>query len=153
MTSNNKRELLSRSQSSNFIRLEWLQKLSSAVRKLLNRIRPYGGTYDPLHEKITEEDEGIDDLPGSISPCDDEGRAIGQVIHDVAPRASLLFSSTSGKADMVAAIHKMSNNGRRASTTAGITGVAAAGADVTSAGNDGRQSYESSYRSSEIAGE
>lgn len=69
-----------------------------------------------------------DDLPGTANPCGhstnvlnlgegpmegkDEGRAMAQIVHDVAPGAHILFESGGyGQVDMARAIRDLANNG------------------------------------------
>jgi subtilisin family serine protease len=100
----------------------------------------------------------------------DEGRAILQLLHDVAPGSKLAFYTASvGQADMAAGIKALADAGARIIVDDVIyfaepmfqDGVIAQSVDsvkargvtyFSSAGNDERQSYEAAYRRSADAG-
>ncbi|HEY9641647.1 MAG TPA: S8 family serine peptidase [Coleofasciculaceae cyanobacterium] len=105
-------------------------------------------------------------LQDSLSLRTDEGRAMLQIIHDVAPGAELLFHSTgSTEADFAAAVRSLVQAGADIivddigfpSTPLFQDGVTAQAVDeaarqgviyFSSAGNDGNRSYQSQFRPS-----
>jgi hypothetical protein len=118
-------------------------------------------------------DQASGDLPAGVSilddtapVCADEGRAMAQIVHDVAPGAGLAFhTATNGAADFAQGIRDLAAAG--ASVIVDDIGyyaepffqdgvVAQAVDEVTAqgvayfsaAGNDGRQSYEAPFRRS-----
>jgi len=100
------------------------------------------------------------------SECTDEGRAMMQIIHDVAPGASLSFSTAlTGEEDFAAGILALANDGAKVIVddveyfdepmfedgvvADAVDQVVARGvAYFSAAGNEGRQSYQSAFRSS-----
>ncbi|HEX2906392.1 MAG TPA: S8 family serine peptidase [Phototrophicaceae bacterium] len=106
--------------------------------------------------------------PASISPGDDEGRGIGQVLHDVAPGAPLAFHpADGGQANFAQDIFDLEAAGVQVLTDDVIflaepmfqDGVIAQAVDTvvadgipyfSSAGNDARQSYQNVCVSTEI---
>jgi len=118
------------------------------------------------------------DLPTAITvleegPCDvsgfgstDEGRALAEVVHDVAPAAGIAFHTTQGgQASFAQGIIELANFGAKVITDDVIyfaepmfqDGIIAQAVDLvkargvsyfSAAGNDGRKSYESPFRGS-----
>jgi subtilisin family serine protease len=100
------------------------------------------------------------------SECTDEGRAMMQIVHDVAPGASLSFTTAlTGEEDFAAGILALANDGAKVvvddveyfDEPMFEDGVVADAADqvvargvayFSAAGNEGRQSYQSVFRSS-----
>jgi subtilisin family serine protease len=100
------------------------------------------------------------------SECTDEGRAMMQIVHDVAPGASLSFNTAmNSEEDFAAGIVALANDGSKVIVddveyfdepmfedgvvAAAVDQVAARGvAYFSAAGNEGRQSYQSPFRSS-----
>ena len=100
------------------------------------------------------------------SECTDEGRAMMQIIHDVAPGAPLSFSTAfTGEEDFAAGILALANDGAKVIVddveyfdepmfedgvvADAVDQVVARGvAYFSAAGNEGRQSYQSAFRSS-----
>ncbi len=100
----------------------------------------------------------------SCSGADDEGRAMLQIVHDVAPGASLAFASAfNGMASFAANIHALQSAGAKVIVddviyfaepmfqdgiiAQAVDDVVASGAAYFSAaGNEARQSYESVFR-------
>jgi subtilisin family serine protease len=100
------------------------------------------------------------------SECTDEGRAMMQIIHDVAPGASLSFTTAlTGEEDFAAGILALANDGAKVivddveyfDEPMFEDGVVADAADqvvargvayFSAAGNEGRQSYQAPFRSS-----
>ena len=100
------------------------------------------------------------------SECTDEGRAMMQIVHDVAPGASLSFSTAlTGEEDFAAGILALANDGAKVivddveyfDEPMFEDGVVADAVDqvvgrgvayFSAAGNEGRQSYQSAFRSS-----
>jgi len=100
------------------------------------------------------------------SECTDEGRAMMQIVHDVAPGASLSFNTAlTSEEDFAAAVVALANDGARVIVddveyfdepmfedgvvAAAVDQVAARGvAYFSAAGNEGRQSYQAAFRSS-----
>ena len=100
------------------------------------------------------------------SECTDEGRAMMQIIHDVAPGAALSFNTAlAGEEDFAAGIQTLANDGAKVIVddveyfdepmfedgvvADAVDQVVARGvAYFTAAGNEGRQSYQSAFRSS-----
>jgi len=98
--------------------------------------------------------------------CTDEGRAMMQVVHDVAPGASLSFNTAlTSEEDFAAGIVALANDGAKVMVddveyfdepmfedgviSNAIDQVVARGvAYFSAAGNEGRQSYEAAFRSS-----
>ncbi|HEY6922976.1 MAG TPA: S8 family serine peptidase [Steroidobacteraceae bacterium] len=98
--------------------------------------------------------------------CTDEGRAMMQVVHDVAPGASLSFNTAlTSEEDFAAGIGALANDGAKVIVddveyfdepmfedgvvANAIDHVVARGvAYFSAAGNEGRQSYQSGFRSS-----
>jgi subtilisin family serine protease len=98
--------------------------------------------------------------------CTDEGRAMMQVVHDVAPGASLSFSTAlTSEEDFAAGIVALANDGAKVIVddvgyfdepmfedgvvSNAIDQVVARGvAYFSAAGNEGRQSYQAAFRSS-----
>ncbi len=98
--------------------------------------------------------------------CTDEGRAMMQVVHDVAPGASLSFSTAlTSEEDFAAGIVALANDGAKVIVddvdyfdepmfedgvvANAIDQVVARGvAYFSAAGNEGRQSYQAAFRSS-----
>lgn len=98
--------------------------------------------------------------------CTDEGRAMMQVVHDVAPGASLSFNTAlTSEEDFAAGIVALANDGAKVIVddveyfdepmfedgvvADAIDQVVARGvAYFSAAGNEGRQSYEAAFRSS-----
>lgn len=98
--------------------------------------------------------------------CTDEGRAMMQVVHDVAPRASLSFSTAvTGEENFAAGVLALANDGAKVIVddveyfdepmfedgviADAIDQVVARGvAYFSAAGNEGRQSYQSAFRAS-----
>ncbi|HVW71408.1 MAG TPA: S8 family serine peptidase [Steroidobacteraceae bacterium] len=98
--------------------------------------------------------------------CTDEGRAMMQIIHDVAPGAALSFNTAfSGEEDFAAGILALANDGAKVIVddveyfdepmfedgvvADAVDQVVARGvAYFSAAGNEGRQSYQSAFRSS-----
>jgi Ca2+-binding RTX toxin-like protein len=110
----------------------------------------------------------LNELDGSGS---DEGRAMLQLIHDVAPKASLAFHTASeGEASFASGIVALANAGAKVIVDDVFyyaepmfqDGIIAQAVDrvvnnngvayFSSAGNSGRRSYESAFRDSGIAG-
>lgn len=127
----------------------------------------------------TADDIKNGDLPADVkvlaeqSPCDgghDEGRAIAQIIHDVAPGASILYHSAfNGEADFAQGIIDLADAGANVIVDdVGYfdepnfqDGIVAQAVDTvkkrgvayfSSAGNDARASYEGSWRTSNSTG-
>ncbi len=127
----------------------------------------------------TAQDIASGDLPADIkilseaSPCDgsnDEGRAIGQIIHDVAPGASLAYHTAfNGEADFAQGIIDLADAGAKViiddvgyfDEPMFQDGIVAQAVDTvkkrgvayfSSAGNDARASYESPFRKSSSVG-
>jgi hypothetical protein len=119
------------------------------------------------------------DLPANVkvlseaSPCtgsNDEGRAIAQIIHDVAPGASILFHTAfNGEADFAQGIIDLADAGATViiddvsyfDEPMFQDGIVAQAVDAvkkrgvayfSSSGNDARQSYESPFRKSSSVG-
>jgi subtilisin family serine protease len=100
------------------------------------------------------------------SECTDEGRAMMQIVHDVAPGASLSFNTAmNSEEDFAAGIVALANDGSKVIVddveyfdepmfedgvvATAVDQVAARGvAYFSAAGNEGRQSYQSPFRSS-----
>lgn len=100
------------------------------------------------------------------SECTDEGRAMMQIIHDVAPGAPLSFNTAfTGEEDFAAGILALANDGAKVivddveylDEPMFADGVVADAVDqvvargvayFSAAGNEGRQSYQSAFRSS-----
>ena len=100
------------------------------------------------------------------SECTDEGRAMMQVVHDIAPGASFSFTSAmTGEEDFAAGIVALANDGAKVMVddveyldepmfedgvvAAAVDQVVARGvAYFSAAGNEGRQSYQAAFRSS-----
>jgi len=100
------------------------------------------------------------------SECTDEGRAMMQIVHDVAPGASLSFSTAlTGEEDFAAGILALANDGAKVivddveyfDEPMFEDGVVADAVDqvvgrgvayFSAAGNEGRQSYQATFRSS-----
>ena len=100
------------------------------------------------------------------SECTDEGRAMMQIIHDVAPGAPLSFNTAlTGEEDFAAGIQALANDGAKVIVDdvqyfdepmfedgvvadAVDQAVARGVAYFSAAGNEGRQSYQSAFRSS-----
>jgi subtilisin family serine protease len=98
--------------------------------------------------------------------CTDEGRAMMQIVHDVAPGASLSFTTAfTGEEDFAAGILALANDGAKVIvddveyfdepmfedgvvTDAADQAVARGIAYFSAAGNEGRQSYQSAFRPS-----
>jgi len=98
--------------------------------------------------------------------CTDEGRAMMQIIHDVAPGASLSFTTAvTGEEDFAAGILALANDGAKVIVDdveyldepmfedgvvaeAVDQAVARGVAYFSAAGNEGRQSYQAAFRSS-----
>jgi hypothetical protein len=114
----------------------------------------------------------LDDLQGDdCNDALDEGRAIGQIIHDVAPGASLAFHTAfRSEADLAQGIIDLANAGSKIIIDDVIyydepmfqDGIVAQAVDTvkargvayfSSAGNDARASYESPFRKSNSVGE
>jgi Subtilase family len=126
----------------------------------------------------TKQDIANGDLPADIkilndeacSGSADEGRAIGQIIHDVAPGASLAFHTAfNSEADFAQGIIDLANAGSTIIDDDVVyfdepmfqDGILAQAVDkvhdrgipyFSSAGNDARQSYESQFRLSSSKG-
>jgi subtilisin family serine protease len=97
--------------------------------------------------------------------CTDEGRAMGQIVHDVAPGAALSFQTAlTGEEEFAAAITALANDGARiivddvgyytepmfedGVVARAVDDVVARGvAYFSAAGNEGRQSYQGPFRS------
>lgn len=100
------------------------------------------------------------------SECTDEGRAMMQIVHDVAPGAALSFNTAfTGEEDFAAGILALANDGAKVivddveyfDEPMFEDGVVAEAVDqavargiayFSAAGNEGRQSYQSAFRSS-----
>jgi subtilisin family serine protease len=100
------------------------------------------------------------------SECTDEGRAMMQIVHDVAPGASLSFTTAlTSEEDFAAGILAVANDGAKVIVDdveyfdepmfedgvvadAADQAVARGVAYFSAAGNEGRQSYQSVFRSS-----
>lgn len=139
--------------------------LSDSFRCLTGPINP-GQPFT-----TTKDDIANGDLPASIkvlsdTACDgsnDEGRAIGQIIHDVAPGASLAFHTAfNNEADFAQGIIDLADAGAKVIVDDVIyfdepmfqDGIVAQAVDTvhdrgvayfSSAGNDARQSYEGKF--------
>src|ERR1700730_895815 len=100
------------------------------------------------------------------SECTDEGRAMMQIVHDVAPGTSLSFNTAvTGEEDFAAGILALANDGAKVIVddveyfdepmfedgvvADAVDQAAARGvAYFSAAGNEGRQSYQSAFRAS-----
>ena len=100
------------------------------------------------------------------SECTDEGRAMMQIVHDISPGASLSFNTAlTSQEDFAAGIVALANDGAKVIVddveyfdepmfedgivANAVDQVAARGvAYFSAAGNEGRQSYQSAFRSS-----
>jgi subtilisin family serine protease len=100
------------------------------------------------------------------SECTDEGRAMMQIVHDVAPGTSLSFNTAvTGEEDFAAGILALANDGAKVIVDdveyfdepmfedgvvadAVDQAVARGVAYFSAAGNEGRQSYQSAFRAS-----
>src|SRR5580698_1913703 len=100
------------------------------------------------------------------SECTDEGRAMMQIVHDVAPGASLSFTTAmTSEEDFAGGIQTLANDGAKVIVddveyfdepmfedgvvADAVDQVVARGvAYFSAAGNEGRQSYQSAFRSS-----
>ena len=133
---------------------------------------------DPAQVATTQEDDiASDDLPADIvnledldSGCSDEGRAMGQIVHDVAPGAALAFHTAfNGMADFANGILELAYEAgsdvivddviffAEPMFLDGIIGQAADTVNgwnipyFSSAGNNVRDSYEDAFRAVEAA--
>ena len=115
----------------------------------------------PLGVRILSDLHSVPD-----SECTDEGRAMMQIVHDVAPGASLSFNTAlTSEEDFAAGIGALANDGARVIVddveyfdepmfedgvvAAAVDQVVARGvAYFSAAGNEGRQSYQAAFRSS-----
>jgi hypothetical protein len=122
------------------------------------------------------EDKATDDVPADVTvlsngpcPATDEGRAMVQLIHDVAPGATQKFHTAfNGILDFASGILKLRDAGAKVIVDDVIyytenmfsDGIIAQAADravaqgaayFSSAGNDARLSYESAYRETNVA--
>ena len=122
------------------------------------------------------QDEATDDVPANVQvlsdgpcPATDEGRAMVQLIHDVAPGAAQKFHTAfNGVLDFANGILRLRNAGANVIVDdviyfaenmfsdgiiaqAADRAVATGAAYFSSAGNDGRLSYESAYREASVA--
>jgi subtilisin family serine protease len=102
---------------------------------------------------------------GSLDRAKDEGRAMLQIVHDIAPGAELMFHAVSGPEDMAGAIAALADRGADiivddvgfVSEPFFQDGIVARSVDravaagvvyVSAAGNDGDRSYEDEFRNS-----
>ncbi len=107
---------------------------------------------------------GVNILDDTATDCTDEGRAMAQIVHDVAPDAGLAFHTAfNGQADFAQGIKDLAAAGAdiivddvfyyaepmfqdgviaQAADTVNASGVAY----FSAAGNNGRQAYESTFR-------
>ncbi len=122
----------------------------------------------PRRTRILE--EIADCTPPDEPPAIDEGRAIGQIIHDVAPAASLLFhTAVNSEADFAQGIIDLADAGasiivddigyfdepmfQDGIVAQAVNAVKRRGvAYFSSAGNSARESYESNFRLSKSYG-
>jgi len=114
---------------------------------------------------------GVTVLDDTFCPATDEGRGMLQIIHDVAPGADLAFHSASGGiANFANGIVELATIGgadvivddvvylgepffQDGAVAQAVDQVAAMGVSYfSSAGNDGRQGYQSAFRDSGVAG-
>lgn len=104
--------------------------------------------------------------PAPDAECSDEGRAMGQIVHDVAPGASISFHTAfTGEEDFAAGIAALANDGAKVivddigyfDEPMFEDGVVAKAIDAivergvayfSAAGNEARRSYEAKFRSS-----
>jgi subtilisin family serine protease len=118
-----------------------------------------------------EQDIGNDDLPTETTildngacPGSDEGRAMSQIVHDIAPGASIAFHTAfNSEFDFAEGIIELADNGADVSVDDVIyfaepmfmDGMIAQAVDIvaargvphySSAGNDARHSYENAFR-------
>lgn len=126
----------------------------------------------------TKQDIANDDLPAdtkilndqACANANDEGRAIGQIVHDVAPGASVAFhTANNSEADFAQGIIDLANAGSTIIDDDVIyfdepmfqDGIVAQAVDTvyargipyfSSSGNEARQSYESDFRLSSSTG-
>ena len=127
------------------------------------------GTQETIDVKNGDLPAGIVVLDDSACPGIDEGRAMMQIIHDVAPGAALAFHSAfNGQADFAEGIAELAEEaGARVIVDDVIyfaepmfqDGIVAQAVDkvrakgvayLSSAGNEGRDAYESEFRDSGI---
>jgi len=112
----------------------------------------------------------INIIDDTACPGTDEGRAMMQIVHDVAPKAKLAFHTAfNGQADMAGGIVELAQAGSKVIVDDVIyfaepmfqDGIIAQAADTarsmgaayfSSAGNNARDAFEDSFRSSGIAG-
>jgi hypothetical protein len=135
-----------------------------------------GEMFTTAVDDITNNDLPTDikilkDLSPTPDPsCTDEGRAMMQIVHDVAPKASLAFyTAFESEEDFAAGIVALADNGAQVIVddvvyfaepmfmnghiAQAVDKVNARGvAYFSSAGNDARQSYEAPFRDSKLTG-
>ncbi len=145
------------------------------------------GVISDSYDRDSEAHQNIDtgDLPGIGNPKGyttpinviadgtnpygkDEGRAMMQIIHDIAPGAKLMFHSVSSKAEMASAIVKLQQQGtdvivddlgfvnqsffQDGIVTQAVDQVVKDGVIyVSAAGNDGERSYDNRFNPHETA--
>jgi hypothetical protein len=113
---------------------------------------------------------GVNILSDITSDCTDEGRAMAQIVHDVAPGAGLAFHTAwNGEADFAQGIRDLAAAGstiivddvyyyaepmfQDGVIAQAVEQVSAAGiVYFSSAGNSGRQAYEAAFRGARLPG-
>ena len=146
--------------------------LSDSFKCLTGPIFP-GQMFTMMRQDIAN-----DDLPSTVkvladNACDganDEGRAMGQIVHDVAPGASIAFHTAfAGEADFAQGIIDLADAGSKVIVDDVVyfdepmfqDGIVAQAVNkvhdrgvayFSSAGNDARSSYESAFRLSSSVG-
>jgi hypothetical protein len=130
---------------------------------------PGAPTSTAAQDAITDDVPNVQVLSNGPCPATDEGRAIVQLIHDVAPGAAQKFHTAfNGILDFALGIFRLRNAGANVIVDDVIyfeenmfsDGIVAQAADLavasgaayfSSAGNDARLSYESDYRETSVA--